>query len=148
MTSLIRGAAALSLALALASVGLSQNPSQQSTAPANGGCSNCAGQVDTGVAGRQGLLGRLGIHCHPLPYHSAESRDHGHGHGLGGGYGTDPYGRGFGNGFGNGNGNGFGNGNGLFGQFEHGPFPTQQAGTVVFPQHPFARSPRDYFMAD
>jgi hypothetical protein len=28
----------------------------------------------------------------------------------------------------------------------HGP--RTQPGTVVFPQHPFARSPRDYFMVD
>ena len=26
--------------------------------------------------------------------------------------------------------------------------PTTQPGTVVFPQHPFARSPRDFFMQD
>ena len=28
------------------------------------------------------------------------------------------------------------------------PPPRTQPGTVVFPQHPFARSPRDYFMMD
>lgn len=29
-----------------------------------------------------------------------------------------------------------------------GKGPTTQPGTVVFPQHPFARSPRDFFMID
>ena len=28
------------------------------------------------------------------------------------------------------------------------PPPRTQPGTVVFPQHPFARGPRDFFMAD
>jgi hypothetical protein len=144
MKTLIFGAATLSLALAAASIGWSQNPSPQPTASANGGCSNCAGAVDIGAPAKQGLLGRLGIHCHPLPYHPAEP--HHHGHGFGNGYGAGS--NGLGNGPGAGNGNGFGNGNGLFGQYDHSPFPTQQAGTVVFPQHPFARSPRDYFMAD
>ena len=145
MKSLICGTAALTVALALASLGWSQNPSQQPTASANGGCSNCAGPVDTGLPAKHGLFGHLGLHFHQLPYHPAEPHGHnGFGHGMGGGYGTDPYGHGFGNG----QGNGFGNGNGLLGQFDHSPFPTQQAGTVVFPQHPFARSPRDYFMAD
>src|SRR6516165_10799151 len=96
MNTLIRGAAALSLALALASVGWSQNPSQQPTNSANGGCSSCAGPVDTGVSGKHGLFGHLGLHCRPLPYHPAESHGHsGFGHGMGGGYGTDPYGHGF-----------------------------------------------------
>ena len=30
----------------------------------------------------------------------------------------------------------------------HGRGPRTQPGTVVFPQHPFARSPRDFFMMD
>ena len=30
----------------------------------------------------------------------------------------------------------------------HEPRPQTQPGTVVFPQHPFARSPRDFFMQD
>ncbi len=30
----------------------------------------------------------------------------------------------------------------------HAPKATTQPGTVVFPQHPFVRSPRDYFMQD
>jgi hypothetical protein len=62
----------------------------------------------------------------------------GHGGGPGGAYGGGL------NGYGAGN----GNGNGQFGHFDHSPFPTSQPGTVVFPQHPYARSPRDYFMAD
>jgi hypothetical protein len=137
MKTLIRGAAALSLALAVASVGWSQYPAQQPGAAGNGGCS--APIADGGAPAKHGLLCRLGFHCHPLPYHPAEGHDHGHhGQGLGGGYGADPYGHGA----------GFGNGNGLFGQFDHSPFPTSQSGTVVFPQHPYARSPRDYFMAD
>ena len=28
------------------------------------------------------------------------------------------------------------------------PYPQGTPGTLVFPQHPFVRSPRDYFMAD
>src|SRR5262249_34481566 len=31
---------------------------------------------------------------------------------------------------------------------DRGKPPHTQPGTVVFPQHPFARSPRDYFMVD
>ena len=38
---------------------------------------------------------------------------------------------------GNGNGNGYGNGNGNGAQ-----------GSPLFPTHPYARSPRDYFMID
>ncbi|MFL5339046.1 MAG: hypothetical protein ACJ8F7_02670 [Gemmataceae bacterium] len=30
----------------------------------------------------------------------------------------------------------------------HDPHARTQPGTVVFPQHPFARSPRDFFMMD
>jgi hypothetical protein len=147
MKILIRGAAALSVALALASFGWSQNPQpvpapNQNQASA-GGCGCAAPVADAGAPAKHGLLCRLGHHCQPLPYHPAEPRDHGRG-GLGrdpgGMYGAGP------NGYGNVP--GLGQGNGLFGQYDHSPFPTSQAGTVVFPQHPFARSPRDYFMAD
>ena len=34
------------------------------------------------------------------------------------------------------------------GPYVREPKPTSQPGTVVFPQHPFARSPRDFFMQD
>jgi hypothetical protein len=34
------------------------------------------------------------------------------------------------------------------GGFGHAPKAHTQPGTVVFPQHPFVRSPRDYFMQD
>ncbi|HLW66636.1 MAG TPA: hypothetical protein VKS79_15080 [Gemmataceae bacterium] len=139
MKILIRGAAALSVALAMASLGWSQYPqpvpAPNQTQASAGGCGYAA-PMEAGAPAKHGLLGHFGIHCHPLPYHPAEPHGHG-GHGFGGGYG-DPYGHG----------NGFGGGNGLFGQYDHSPFPTSQAGTVVFPQHPFARSPRDYFMAD
>ena len=48
-------------------------------------------------------------------------------------------------------------GHGLFGHGGHGHggptdpgrgIPRTQPGTVVFPQHPFVRSPRDFFMVD
>jgi hypothetical protein len=149
MNTLIRGTAALGFALAMASLGWSQYPQgvnptpnqpQVAASQGNGNC-GCGAQVDPGTTGKHGLLCRLGIHCHPLPYHPAESREHG-GHGTGNGPGG-AYGAGYG-----GNGPGFGGGNGLFGQYDHSPFPTSQPGTVVFPQSPYIRSPRDYFMAD
>ncbi|HEV3144886.1 MAG TPA: hypothetical protein VGZ47_13435 [Gemmataceae bacterium] len=151
MEIFIRGLVALGAALAVATLGWSQYPQGAPTpgqpkaataAPANGNCASCAAATDPGAgAGHHGLFGRLGIHLHPLPYHPAEPHGGfgmGHGGGPGGAYGGGL------NGYGAGN----GNGNGQFGHFDHSPFPTSQPGTVVFPQHPYARSPRDYFMAD
>ena len=143
----IRGLAALGAALLVASLGLSQNPPTVSptpvAAPASSSCNNYAANATETVAssGRHGLFGHFGSHLHPLPYHPAEPHGHGYGdgHGAGGMYGA---------GFGGNGGYGNGFGNGPLGHFDHSPFPTSQPGTVVFPQHPFARSPRDYFMAD
>jgi hypothetical protein len=35
-----------------------------------------------------------------------------------------------------------------YGAAPHNPYPQGTPGTLVFPQHPFVRSPRDYFMTD
>jgi hypothetical protein len=43
------------------------------------------------------------------------------------------------------NGGGYGGGYGPYGGMQFNPM---MQGTLVFPNHPFVRSPRDYFMVD
>jgi hypothetical protein len=144
MEIFIRGLVALGAALAVATLAWSETPQS------NCNCQNqavVAAPVDEGCGAkeRHGLFHHhLGCNLHALSAHPAEPRHGGHcdhgcgnganvrGTGMAGPYGMDPR-----------NSQG-----GMLSQYDRGPFPTSQPGTVVFPQHPFARSPRDYFMSE
>jgi hypothetical protein len=117
MEIFIRGLVALGIALAVASLGFSQEPAAAATVDSGygwaprlhwiGHAKGCFGWTHGGLAG------------------SGHGSWAGKGHG---GFDGDP--------------------NNGRGKADRTPAPHSQPGTVVFPQHPFARSPRDYFMMD
>jgi len=120
MEIFIRGLIALGIALAVAAYGFSDTV--PTTSGAGVAAANCSGGNCGGATGLKGGLFHKGSHggWDGIGGHGAGGYGlFGHGHGHGGGAG-DP-GRGI---------------------------PRTQPGTVVFPQHPFVRGPRDFFMVD
>jgi len=95
-----------------------------------------------GMHGKYGL-GGTGLLSGIFSNHPHKGKDHGYGYGS------------------NGNGNGNGQGQGQSGPLRNlfggdrqrriqnaQTMPTAQGGTLVYPQNPFVRSPRDFFMWD
>lgn len=120
MEIFIRGLVALGIALAVATIGFSQTP--PAAPPAAGAAPAAPATVDNGCGLAPGLKLFNGRLCHFFGGDGAHGWA-GKGKGLGGP--GDPQ-----------------------AQAGHNKGPRTQPGTLVYPQHPFVRSPRDFFMID